>query len=74
MLAICTGSTKLESFSDKPKIFYLYFLPELRSFARLVLAIVTRLCFQYLAIFSKENLPKSIQIVPKLVNNFAKTK
>ena len=25
----------------------------------------TRLCFQNLAIFSNENLPKSIQIVPK---------
>ena len=26
---------------------------------------MTRLCFQYLAIYSNEHLPKSIQIVPK---------
>ena len=32
---------------------------------------VTRLCFQYLAIYSNENLPKSIQIVPKSVKCFA---
>ena len=32
---------------------------------------VTRLYFQYLAIFSNENLPKSIPIVPKWVENFA---
>ena len=30
-----------------------------------------RLCFQYLAVYSNENLPKSIQIVPKWVVNFA---
>ena len=30
-----------------------------------------RLCFQYLVIFSNEILPKSIQIVPKWVENFA---
>ena len=33
-----------------------------------------RLCFQYLAIYSNENLPKSIQIVLKLVKNFTQTK
>ena len=32
---------------------------------------MTRLFFQYLAIFSNENLPKSTQIVPKWVENFA---
>ena len=32
---------------------------------------MTRLCFQYLAIYSNENLPKSIQIVPKWDENFA---
>ena len=32
---------------------------------------MTRLCFQYLAIFSNENLSKSIQIAPKWVENFA---
>ena len=31
----------------------------------------TRLCFQYLAIFSNENLLESIQIVPKWAENFA---
>ena len=30
-----------------------------------------RLCFQYLAIYSNLNLPKSIQIVSKWVENFA---
>ena len=33
-----------------------------------------RLCFQYLAIFSNENLPKSKQIVPKWAENFAQNK
>ena len=32
---------------------------------------MTRLCFQYLAIYSNEYLPKSIQIVPKWYENFA---
>ena len=32
---------------------------------------MNRLCFQYLAIFSNENLPKSIQIVPRWVEYFA---
>ena len=32
---------------------------------------MTILCFQYLAIFSNENLPKSTQIVPYWVQNFA---
>ena len=32
---------------------------------------MTILCFQYLAIFSNENLPKSKQIVPKSAENFA---
>ena len=32
---------------------------------------MTRLCFQYLANYSNENLPKSIQIVPKWVEKFA---
>ena len=32
---------------------------------------MNRLCFQYLAIHSNENLPKSILIVPKWVKNFA---
>ena len=31
----------------------------------------TVLCFQYLDIFSNENLPQSIQIVPKWAENFA---
>ena len=35
---------------------------------------MTILYFQYLAIFSNENLPKSAQIVPKWVENFATTK
>ena len=34
---------------------------------------MTRLCFQYLAIFSNKNLPKSIQIVPKWAENFAQS-
>ena len=33
---------------------------------------VTRLFFEDLAIYNKENLPKRIQIVPKWVHNFAK--
>ena len=32
---------------------------------------MTKLCFQYLSIFSNENVPNSIQIVPKWVENFA---
>ena len=32
---------------------------------------MTKLCFQYLAIFIAENVPNSIQIVPKWVENFA---
>ena len=32
---------------------------------------MTKLCFQYLAIFSTENVPNSIQIVSKWVENFA---
>ena len=32
---------------------------------------MTKLCFQYLAIFSIENVPNSIQIVQKWVENFA---
>ena len=32
---------------------------------------MNKLCFQYLAIFSNENVPNSIQIVPKWVENFA---
>ena len=32
---------------------------------------MTRLCFQYLALYSNENLPKSIQTVPKWDENFA---
>ena len=31
---------------------------------------MTKLYFQYLAIFSNENVPNSIQIVPKWVENF----
>ena len=31
---------------------------------------MTKLCFQYLAIYKNENLPKNIQIVPKWVENF----
>ena len=34
----------------------------------------TVLCFQYLDIFSNENLPQSIQIVPKWAENFAQNK
>ena len=34
----------------------------------------TRLCFQYLAIYSNENLPKSIQIVPNRDKQFTKNK
>ena len=30
---------------------------------------MTKLCFQYLAIFSNENLPNRMQIVPKGVEN-----
>ena len=36
----------------------------------LIAGSVTRLCFQFLAIYSKY-FPKSIQIVPKYVENFA---
>ena len=32
---------------------------------------MTKFCFQYLAIYSNENLPKTIQIVKKWVENFA---
>ena len=32
---------------------------------------MTKLCFKYLAIFINENVPNSIQIVPKWVENFA---
>ena len=32
---------------------------------------MSKLCFQYLAIFSNENVPNSIQIVSKWVENFA---
>ena len=32
---------------------------------------MTRLCFQYLTIFGNENVPNSIQIVPKWAENFA---
>ena len=32
---------------------------------------MTRLCFQYLAIYTNENVPKSIQSVTKWVKNFA---
>ena len=32
---------------------------------------MTKLCFHYLAIFSNQNVPNSIQIVPKRVENFA---
>ena len=32
---------------------------------------MTRLCFQYLAIYSNENFPKRIQIVPKWDENLA---
>ena len=32
---------------------------------------MTKLCFQYLAIFSNENTPNITQIVPKWVENFA---
>ena len=32
---------------------------------------MTKLCFQYLAIFSYENVSNSIQIVPKWIENFA---
>ena len=32
---------------------------------------MTKLYFQYLAIFSTENVPNGIQIVPKWVENFA---
>ena len=31
---------------------------------------MTKLCFKYLAIFINENVPNSIQIVPKWVENF----
>ena len=34
---------------------------------------MTVLCFQYLAICSNENLPKSVQIVPKWVKTFAQS-
>ena len=33
---------------------------------------MAKLVFQYLAIHNNENLPKSIQIVPKWAHNFAK--
>ena len=32
---------------------------------------MTKLCFQYLTIFSNENVPNSTQIMPKWVVNFA---
>ena len=32
---------------------------------------MTRLCFQYLAIFSNENVPNRKQIVPEWVEKFA---
>ena len=41
------------------------------SFTRNQCDQMTKLCFQYLAIFSNENVPNSIQIVPKWVENFA---